>query len=116
MASRKLRTVLTALAIVFGTAMVCATLVLTSTAQRGFESWFTQADRGSDVIVSGKLAVRSADRDTSTPAVPASLIGQIRAIPGVAAVGGEVEGTATTARRSGSTVRPSSASRCRRRD
>ena len=35
-ASRKLRTVLTALAIVFGTAMVCATLVLTSTAQRGF--------------------------------------------------------------------------------
>ena len=94
-ASRKLRTVLTALAIVFGTAMVCATLVLTSTAQRGFESWFTQADRGSDVIVSGKLAVRSADRDTSTPAVPASLVGQIRAIPGVAAVGGEVEGTAT---------------------
>ena len=94
-ASRKLRTVLTALAIVFGTAMVCATLVLTSTAQRGFESWFTQADRGSDVIVSGKLAVRSADRDTSTPAVPASLVGQIRAIPGVAAVAGEVEGTAT---------------------
>ena len=32
MVSRKLRTVLTALAIVFGTAMVCATLVLTSTA------------------------------------------------------------------------------------
>ena len=71
MVSRKLRTILTALAIVFGTAMVCATLVLTSTATRGFESWFTEADRGSDVIVSGKAAVRSADRDTAAPAVPA---------------------------------------------
>jgi putative ABC transport system permease protein len=95
MLTRKLRTILTALAIVFGTAMVCATLVLTSTATRGFESWFTQADRGSDVIVSGKLAVRSADRDTSTPALPASIVGAIRQIPGVASVGGEVEGTAT---------------------
>jgi putative ABC transport system permease protein len=93
--TRKLRTVLTALAIVFGTAMVCATLVLSSTAQRGFESWFTQADRGSDVIVSGKLAVRSADRDTATPALPASLVGAIGRVPGVTSIGGEVEGTAT---------------------
>ena len=82
MVTRKLRTVLTALAIVFGTAMVCATLVLTSTATRGFESWYTQADRGSDVIVSGKLAVRSADRDTATPAVPARLVDSIPAHPG----------------------------------
>jgi putative ABC transport system permease protein len=104
MVTRKLRTVLTALAIVFGTAMVCATLVLTSTATRGFESWFTQADRGSDVIVSGKLAVRSADRDTATPAVPARLVDSIRSIPGVASVGGEVEGTATLIDRNGAAL------------
>jgi putative ABC transport system permease protein len=104
MVTRKLRTVLTGLAIVFGTAMVCATLVLTSTATRGFESWLTQADRGSDVIVSGKLAVRSADRDTSTPALPASLVGAIRSIPGVASVGGEVEGTATLIDRNGTAL------------
>jgi putative ABC transport system permease protein len=99
--SRKLRTVLTALAIVFGTAMVCATLVLTSTATRGFEAWFTEADRGSDVIVSGKLAVRSVDRDTAAPAIPAGLVGAIQRIPGVASVGGEVEGTATLIDRNG---------------
>ena len=48
------------------------------------------------MIVSGKLAVRSADRDTSTPGRRrrASSV-EIRAIPGVAAVAGEVEGTAT---------------------
>ena len=56
------------------------------------------------MIVSGKLAVRSADRDTSTPAVPASLVGAIRAIPGVAAVGGEVEGTATLIDRNGKAI------------
>ena len=104
MVSRKLRTVLTALAIVFGTAMVCATLVLTSTATRGFESWFTEADRGSDVVVSGKAAVRSADRDTAAPAVPASLVGAIREVPGVAAVGGSVEGTANLIDRDGETL------------
>ena len=104
MVSRKLRTILTALAIVFGTAMVCATLVLTSTATRGFESWFTEADRGSDVIVSGKAAVRSADRDTAAPAVPASLVGAIRQVPGVAAVGGSVEGTANLIDRNGKTL------------
>ncbi len=104
MAARKLRTVLTALAIVFGTAMVCATLVLTSTASRGFGSWYTQSDRGSDVVVSGKLAVRSADRGTTAPAVPASLVGAIRAVPGVAAVAGEVEGTATPIDRNGKTL------------
>jgi putative ABC transport system permease protein len=102
--SRKLRTILTALAIVFGTAMVCATLVLTSTATRGFESWFQEADRGSDVIVSGKLAVRSADRATDAPAVPARLVAEIRTIPGVAAVGGAVEGTAKLVDRSGKTL------------
>ncbi len=104
MVSRKLRTILTALAIVFGTAMVCATLVLTSTATRGFESWFTEADRGSDVIVSGKAAVRSADRDTAAPAVPASLVGAISQVPGVAAVGGSVEGTANLIDRNGKTL------------
>ena len=102
--ARKLRTVLTALAIVFGTAMVCATLVLTSTATRGFESWYTEADRGSDVIVSGKLAVRSADRDTAAPAIPASLVSDIARVPGVAAVSGEVEGTATLVDRNGKTL------------
>jgi putative ABC transport system permease protein len=104
MASRKLRAILTALAIVFGTAMVCATLVLTSTATRGFESWFTEADRGADVVVSGKPEVRSADRDTSAPAVPASLVGAIRQVPGAATVGGAVEGTANLIGRDGKTL------------
>ena len=53
---RKLRTALTAIAIVLGVAMVSGTFVLTDSIDKAFNSIFTDVRKGSDVVVSGKSA------------------------------------------------------------
>ena len=54
--SRKLRTALTAIAIVLGVAMVSGTFVLTDSIDKAFDSIFTDSRQGSDVVVTGKSA------------------------------------------------------------
>ena len=51
---RKVRTVLTALAIVLGVAMISGTYVLTDTIDKAFSSIFADSYAGTDVVVSGK--------------------------------------------------------------
>ena len=51
---RKLRTVLTAFAIVLGVAMVSGTFVLTDTIQKAFDSIFTSAYDNTDAVVTGR--------------------------------------------------------------
>ena len=53
---RKLRTALTAIAIVLGVAMVSGTFVLTDSIDKAFNSIFTDVRKGSNVVVSGKSA------------------------------------------------------------
>ena len=53
---RKLRTALTAIAIVLGVAMVSGTFVLTDSIDKAFDSIFTDVRQGSDVVISGKSA------------------------------------------------------------
>jgi putative ABC transport system permease protein len=51
---RKLRTLLTAVAIVLGVALVAGTLVLTDSIQKAFDNIFTDSRQGSSVVISGK--------------------------------------------------------------
>ena len=51
---RKLRTVLTAIAIVLGVATVSGTYVLTDSINNAFHSIFYETRAGSDAVVSGK--------------------------------------------------------------
>ena len=53
---RKLRLILTSLAIVMGVAMVSGTFVLTDTINAGFTSIFSTAYSSSDAVVTGKQA------------------------------------------------------------
>ena len=53
---RKLRTVLTALAIVLGVAMISGTYVLTDTINAGFDTIFAQSYKNADVVITGKSA------------------------------------------------------------
>ena len=53
---RKLRTALTAIAIVLGVAMISGTFVLTDSIDKAFNSIFTDVRKGSTVVVSGKSA------------------------------------------------------------
>ena len=54
LAGRKLRAVLTAIAIVLGVAMISGTYILTDTIDRAFTTLFTESYAGTDAVVTGK--------------------------------------------------------------
>ena len=82
---RKLRSILTGLAIVLGVAMISGTFILTDTINKAFTNVFDVSYRHSDAIISGKQFVSEAN---SNPTVPASVLGRVRALPDVAAASG----------------------------
>src|SRR5689334_14947012 len=82
LAARKLRAVLTMLAIVLGVAMVSGSFVLTDSIQKAFHSLFTSSYENTDAVVSGKKLVDYSNSGNAT--VPASLLARIRALPDVA--------------------------------
>jgi putative ABC transport system permease protein len=91
-AARRLRTVLTALAIVLGVAMISGAFVLSDTMRRGADSLSTASYRGTDAVVDAKTAFDvDADEDNATaPTVPASLLERVRAVPQVGTAVGDV--------------------------
>jgi putative ABC transport system permease protein len=85
---RKVRTFLTALAIVLGVAMVSGSFVLTDTISKAFTSIFTSAYDNTDAVVSGKKLVdySSSGNATVSPAV----LARIRADRDVEAAAGSI--------------------------
>ena len=67
MLGRKLRTALTALAIVLGVAMVTGTYILTDSINRAFSGIFTEVYRGTDATVTGKSAFDLSSGSNSIP-------------------------------------------------
>jgi putative ABC transport system permease protein len=105
--TRRLRTVLTAFAIVLGVAMVSGAYTLTDTMGAAADSLSKASYSGTDAVVTKKLAVeRSIDDESPPPPVPASALRAVQGVPGVATAvgsvtdearifgkGGKVEGT-----------------------
>jgi putative ABC transport system permease protein len=92
---RKLRTVLTALAVVLGVAMVSGTFVLTDSIDRAFDRIFTDVRQGSDAVVSGESAFDLSEGSGATaPSFDESLLETVRGLPAVAAAEGSVDGEA----------------------
>ena len=88
---RKLRAVLTALAIVLGVTMVSGTYVLTDTIDKAFHNIFQGTYAHTDAVVSGKAVDINVQGDTSqTPSIPQNLLEKVRALPDVAAATGSV--------------------------
>ena len=75
---RKLRAVMTALAIVLGVAMISGTYVLMDTTLHAFNSIFATAYSKADVVVVGKSPISGVG--VSAPPVPATLVTRIRAL------------------------------------
>jgi putative ABC transport system permease protein len=88
LAGRKVRALLTALAVVIGVMMVSGTLVLTDTIQKGFDGVFTASYEQTDAVIAGKEIVKGSESGAAT--VPASLLAKVRALPEVAAAGGTI--------------------------
>jgi ABC-type antimicrobial peptide transport system permease subunit len=102
---RKLRTVLTALAIVLGVAMVSGTYVLTDSIGTAFDSIFTDTYKNTDVAITGKSAVESGDNGTTTPATfSESLLETVRKLPAVGTAVGGVNAEAQLIGRDGKVI------------
>ena len=92
---RKLRTALTAFAVVLGVAMVSGTLVLTDSIDKAFNFIFTDVRKGSDVVVTGKSPFHITEgQGTFAPTIPQSIVAKVKALPDVALADGGVKGDA----------------------
>lgn len=96
LAGRKLRALLTAVAIVLGVAMISGTLVLTDTIDRAFDRIFVQSYAGTDAVVTAKSADFGFEGESAAaPPIPEEVLDQVRAVDTVdAAVGSIVEESA----------------------
>ena len=91
LAGRKLRAVLTALAIILGVAMMSGTYVLTDTIDKAFSEIFDESYAGTDVVVSGKGAdISFQGEDAAAPPIDESLVDEVRQVPSVEAAAGSV--------------------------
>ncbi len=85
---RKVRAFLTGFAVVLGVAMVSGTFVLTDTISKAFDQIFNGTYDNTSAVISGKEIVKGSSSGNAT--IPASLLGQVRAIDGVAAATGAI--------------------------
>jgi putative ABC transport system permease protein len=105
LAGRKLRTALTAIAIVLGVAMISGTYILTDTIKSAFGTVFTEVYKHSDVVISGKSAIGTEQNNgTTPPSFAESLLPTVQKLPGVAEAQGGISDTAKLVGRDGKVV------------
>ena len=93
--TRKLRSSLTAIAIVLGVCMISGTYVLTDTINHSFDSLYQQIYKGTDAYVTGKSVVKNQYSGMGiTPSFPQSMLAKVRSVADVKAASGSV-GSAT---------------------
>jgi putative ABC transport system permease protein len=102
---RKLRAILTALAIVLGVAMISGTYVLTDTIKAAFGTVFTTVYAKTDAVITGKNALGNSNTNNGLPpSFPEALLGKVQKLPGVAAASGGVSDLAHLVGRDGKVI------------
>jgi putative ABC transport system permease protein len=102
---RKLRTVLTAFAIVLGVAMVSGTYVLTDSIDKAFDTIFTDSRKGSNAVITGRSAFDlSEGSDFQAPTFDESLLPKVRGLSDVAAAEPSVDGEAQLIGKNGKAI------------
>jgi putative ABC transport system permease protein len=89
LAARKVRALLTALAVVIGVAMVSGTFILTDTTLKSFTGLFEASTANTDAVISGKEVVKNSTNGSGVT-IPASMLDKVRALPEVGAAAGDV--------------------------
>ncbi len=102
--AHKLRLVLTALSVMIGVAFIAGTYIFTDTIDRTFADLFENVYAGQDVIVQSETEYSSGYE--SPPPFDESIIQTVRAVPGVAAAEGSVEGFAVIYDKDGDAIVP----------
>jgi putative ABC transport system permease protein len=102
--SRKVRALLTGVAVLLGVAMISGTYVFTDTINSTFDKVFKEANDGVDAVISGR-----SEFDTENGAVskelPDSLVERVKNVPGVLVAAGNVEDTAVIFKANGDQVK-----------
>ena len=102
---RKLRTVLTALAIILGVAMISGTYILTDTITGAFTSIVDKSYENSDAVISGKVAFKNTNSNTQqTPAFPAAVLTKVRQLPQTGSAAGVITDEAHLVGRDGKII------------
>ncbi len=111
--ARKLRLVLSGMAVVLGVMFVSGSFVLTDTLDRSFTSLFSSVYTGIDAQVSvrPKTGGGDAELDAAVATLPASTLDTVRSVPGVGAVTGDVAGSARAIGKNGKVLTTSGAPR-----
>ena len=102
--TRRLRTALTALAIVLGVAMVSGSYTLTDTMRGAADSLSSSAYDGTAAVVSAKTAFKVDVDNPVRPTIPADTLEQVRAVPGVEKAVGSISDEARIVGRDGDIV------------
>src|SRR5947209_10134220 len=87
--------------------MVSGTFILTDTIKSAFSTVFTNAYKNADAVITGKSAISSGnnnDRRSQPPALPASLLTRIKALPRVSQASGSVADEAQLVGRDGKVI------------
>jgi putative ABC transport system permease protein len=102
---RKLRTLLTALAIILGVSMISGTYVLTDTIKAAYTGIVDDSFKNADAVISGKVAFKNTDSNTAeTPAFPATVLAKVKELPDVAAAAGAIDDEAKLIGRDGKVI------------
>ncbi|TDB82330.1 ABC transporter permease [Micromonospora sp. KC721] len=88
--SRRLRMLLSALAIVLGVAFMSAALVVTDTLSRSLRDLYTGLHEDTQVQVTARQVLPGIGEDSATTPVPAALVRRVAAVTGVATATGVV--------------------------
>jgi len=86
--ARKWRSLMTAVAVVFGIALVAGTYMLTDTTNGAFDDIFTKSNEGVDVTITSRVKVEQ--QDGATPAFKAKYLKQVEAVDGVKEAAGSI--------------------------
>jgi putative ABC transport system permease protein len=88
---RKLRSALTAFAIVLGVAMISGSFVLTDTLGKSVDQSYSEAYKATDAVISSEEAVNTGDTTREAPAFAADVLRRVESLPGVRVAQGTIE-------------------------
>jgi putative ABC transport system permease protein len=97
--ARKLRLLLSGIAVILGVAFVSGTYVLTNTMGKVFDTLFADVNKGTAVAVQGKSAL-GGGMDDREP-VPQAVLDKVKTLPGVAEATGVTSGYAQVVKKDG---------------
>jgi len=102
--ARKLRLVLTALAVALGVTLIAGTYVFTDTINRSFDRIFTQSAKGTDASITPRTAIDTSNSGGTQPTVSPTVLAQVRRQPGVLSAAGSVFDVGTVLGKNGKRI------------